>query len=235
MGAKILIANPVLFRMNLDPKAAEKTGRLVSSFQPDKAQKLAVACAQNHTWQCPTLIRNETMQFGDEPRFTQSPDLRYIPTAVRQLWTEVARQYAEKLTPAAKDTMLRLHDLSLRLVKTFDDNGVEMLAGSDYGGGWVIPGISLHQEFDLLAEAGLSPLRVLQMTTINGARFLKREATMGTVAAGKDANLVLLDGNPIESVQNLHRVHGVVRDGLYYSAAELSELKRRVAEHADAA
>ena len=235
MGAKILIANPVLFRLKLDPKAAEKTGKLVSSFQPDKAQKLAVACAQNHTWQCPTLIRNETMQFGDEPRFTQSPDLRYIPTAVRQLWTEVARQYAEKLTPAAKDTMSRLHDLSLRLVKTFDDNGVEMLAGSDYGGGWVIPGISLHQEFDLLAAAGLSPLRVLQMTTLNGARFLKREATMGTVAEGKDANLVLLDGNPIESVQNLHRIHAVVRDGRFYSAAELTQLKQRVADHADAA
>ena len=235
MGAKIVIANPVLFRMNIDPKAAEKTGKLVSSFQPDKAVKLAVACARNHTWQCPTLIRNETMQFGDEPRFTQSPDLRYVPTAVRQLWTEVARQYAEKLTPAAKDTMLRLSDLSLRLVKTFDDNGVEMLAGSDYGGGWVIPGISLHQEFDLLAAAGLSPLRVLQMTTINGARFLKREATMGTVAAGKDANLVLLDANPIDSVQNLHRIHAVVRDGRYYSADDLTRLKERVAAQPDGA
>ena len=125
------------------------------------------------------------MQFGDEPRYTQSPDLRYVPTSVRELWSDVARQYAEKLTPAAKETMLRLSDLSLRLVKTFDDNGVEMVAGSDYGGGRVIPGISLHQEFDLLAAAGLSPLKVLQMTTINGARFLKREATMGTVGVGK--------------------------------------------------
>ncbi len=229
MAGKLLIANPVLFRLNMDPKALDKTARLVSSFQPDKARTLAVACAENHTWQCPTLIRNETMQFGDEPRFTESPDLRYIPTAVRQLWTEVARQYAEKLNPAAKDTLKRLMDLSLRLVKTFDDNGVEMLAGSDYGGGWVIPGISLHQEFDLLAQAGLSPLTVLQMTTINGARFLKREAAMGTVAPGKEANLVLLDANPIESVQNLHRIHAVVRDGRFYSPEALAHLKESVA------
>lgn len=230
MVGKILIANPVLFRLNMDPQAIDKTARLVSSFQPDKALKLAAACAKNHTWQCPTLIRNETMQFGDEPRFTESPDLRYIPTAVRQLWTEVARQYAEKLTPTAKDTMKRLMDLSLRLVKMFNDNGVEMLAGSDCGGGWVIPGISLHQEFDLLAQAGLSPLRALQMTTINGARFLKREATMGTVAAGKEANLVLLDANPIDSVQNLHRIHAVIRDGRFYSADALTQLKERVAQ-----
>ena len=113
MTGKIMIANPILFRMNMDPKAADKTAKLVSSFQPEKARKLAVTCAENHTWQCPTLIRTETMQFGDEPRYTQSRDLRYIPTAVRQLWSEVARQYAEKLTPAAKETMLRLSDLSL--------------------------------------------------------------------------------------------------------------------------
>ena len=235
MTGKIMIANPILFRMKMDPKAADKTAKLISSFQPEKARSLALTCAQNHTWQCPTLIRTETMQFGDEPRYTQSPDLRYIPSAVRQLWSEVARQYAEKLTPAAKDTMLRLSDLSLRLVKMFDDNGVEMLAGSDYGGGWVIPGISLHQEFDLLAAAGLSPLKVLQMTTLNGARFLKREATMGTVAVGKEANLVLLNADPVENVQNLHGIHAVIRVGRYYDADALTQLKERVAQRIAAA
>ena len=230
MPGKIMIANPILFRLNMDPKAADKTAKLVSTFQPEKARKLAVTCAENATWQCPTLIRTETMQFGDEPRYTQSPDLRYVPAAVRQLWTEVGRQYAEKLTPAARETMLRLSDLSLRLVNMFDQNGVPMLAGSDYGGGWVIPGISLHQEFDLLASAGLSPLRVLQMTTLNGARFLKREEAMGTVAPGKEANLVLLNANPIDSVQNLHGIHAVIRDGRFYDSDALAQLKENVAQ-----
>ncbi len=81
-----------------------------------------------------------------------------------------------------------------------------MMTGSDFGGGWVIPGVSLHQEFDLLEKAGLTPLRILQMTARNGAEFLKRESTMGTVDEGKDANLVLLDGNPLESAQNLHTI-----------------------------
>ncbi len=230
MVGKIMIANPILFRMNIDPKAADKTARLVKTFQPDKARKLALSCAKNHTWQCPTLIRNETMQFGDEARFTECEDLRYVPASVRALWTDVSRQYAAKLTPAAKDTMKRLKDVSFRLLKILDENGVDLLAGSDYGGGWIVPGISLHQEFDLLAEAGLSPLKILQMTTINGARFLKREATMGTVSAGKEANLVLLNANPLESVKNLHAIHAVVRDGRYYAASDLARLKDRVAE-----
>jgi hypothetical protein len=229
MATKILIANPMLFRLNFDPQAMDKTARLVKSFDPAKARKLAVTCAENQTWQCPTLIRNETMQFGDDPRFTESPDLRYIPKEDRDLWADVARQYTQKLTPAARDTIKGLKDVSHRLLKILDDNNVPLLAGSDYGGGWVIPGVSLHQEFDLLAEAGLSPLTILQMTTLNGARFLKRESTMGTVAVGKDANLVLLDGNPTESVQNLHRIHAVIRDGRFYSTDALDQLKERVA------
>ena len=231
MVGKIMIANPILFRMNTDPQAAEKTARLVKTFQPDKARKLALACAENHTWQCPTLIRNETMQFGDEARFTECEDLRYVPSSVRKVWTEVSRQYAAKLTPAAKETMKRLKDVSFRLLKILDDNGTDLLAGSDYGGGWVIPGISLHQEFDLLAEAGLSPLKILQMTSINGARFLKREASMGTVSAGKEANLVLLNANPLESAKNLHAIYAVVRDGRLYEANDLARLKDRVAEN----
>jgi hypothetical protein len=227
---KTLIANPTLFRMNIDPQAVDKTIRLLKTFQPDKAVKLAAACARNHTWQCPTLIRTDTMQFGEDPRYTESADLRYIPASVRQFWTEVGKQYAAKLTPAAKDARTRLTEVSFQLLKIFDDNGVELIAGSDYGGGWVIPGISLHQEFDLLAAAGLSPLKILQMTTINGARFLKREATMGTVAAGKEANLVLLNANPIDSVQNLHGIHAVIRGGRYYSADALAQLKERVAD-----
>ena len=88
-------------------------------------------------------------------------------------------------------------ELELKLTRIFEECGVKMMTGSDFGGGWVIPGVSLHQEFDLLEKAGLTPLRILQMTTWNGAEFLKRESTMGTVDEGKDANLVLLDGNPL--------------------------------------
>ena len=227
---RTLIANPTFFRLKMDPQSLRRTEKLIASFVPRKAQKLAEACAENGTWQCPTLIRNETMQFGDDPRFTESPDLRFVPQSERMFWTGVAQQYSALLTPADRDTLKRLKELSARLVKIFEENGTPMMAGSDYGGGWVIPGVSLHQEFDLLAEAGMSPLRVLQMTTLDGAKFLKREATMGTVAVGKEANLVLLNSNPIDSVQNLHGIHAVIRDGRYLSADALHQMKERVAE-----
>lgn len=119
-------------------------------------------------------------------------------------------------------------DLAFRLVKAFDEAGVKMMTGTDYGGGWVIPGISLHQEFDLLERAGLSPLRILQMTTSRGAEFLQCQTKLGSVAEGKEANLVLLDANPLESVQNLHKIAGVVRGGRFYSPQQLDALKHGV-------
>jgi len=130
----------------------------------------------------------------------------------------------------------RAHGLPQRVrpavgvTKLLDDSGVPMLAGSDACGAvWEIPGYALHQEFDLLAEAGLAPLRILQMTTLNGAEFLGTTASMGTVEVGKNADLVLLGANPVEDAAHLHDVAGVVRAGRYYSAAELDGIKRHVA------
>ena len=90
------------------------------------------------------------------------------------------------------------------------------------------PGLTLRQEFAELAKAGFSPLKILQMTTINPAQYLGREDTMGTVKPGRNADLVVLDANPLDDVENLHRINAVVRAGTYYSAAQLAALKIRV-------
>jgi imidazolonepropionase-like amidohydrolase len=82
-----------------------------------------------------------------------------------------------------------------------------------------VPGHSLHQEFDELARAGLSPLRILQTVTLDAAEFLGRDGTLGTVEEGKQADLVLLDANPVDDVAALHGIAGVVRAGRYHPAA----------------
>ena len=104
------------------------------------------------------------------------------------------------------------------MVRIFDEEGVKMIAGSDVSAsGWEIPGFALHEEFDQLAAAGLTPLRILQMATINAAEFLCRTATSGTLEPGKNADVVLLSANPVENMAYLHDIAGVVRAGRYYS------------------
>jgi imidazolonepropionase-like amidohydrolase len=117
------------------------------------------------------------------------------------------------------------------MVRIFDEEGVKMMAGSDVGGsGWEIPGLALHQEFDQLAAAGLTPLRILQMATINAAEFLGRTDTMGTLEPGKDADIVLLGADPVENVAHLHDIAGVIRAGRYYSAETLTSTIESIAE-----
>ena len=80
--------------------------------------------------------------------------------------------------------------------------------------------------FDLQAQDGFTPLKVLQVTTL--AQSLQREASNARVEEGKNAKLVVLDGNPIKSVANLHKLNAVIRGGKYYSKDALEGLKKNV-------
>ena len=109
---------------------------------------------------------------------------------------------------------------------------MKMLAGSDAAGAaiWTTPGFSLHQEFRELAECGLSPLEILQMTTLNGAEFLGRQTTMGTVGEEENTNLVLLDANPVEDVTNFDKIAAVFLKGKYFSRDALDKMLSDVAD-----
>jgi len=141
-------------------------------------------------------------------------------------WREVTDRF-RKLPAAMHATFHEAYGRQLALTKLFSDSGVPMMTGTDGSG--QAPGQSLAQEFDELAEAGLSPLKILQMTTLYPARFLGRTADMGRVVTGTYANLVLLDADPTASVQNMHRIAGVVRGGVYLSRGDLDALAARVA------
>ncbi len=221
---KRLTANPTLL---IDAAGFKLLQRILDTYDDAKCRALAKTFAVSRTWQVPTLIRVRAMELGDDASFTGNPDLRYVPADDRALWQDVGRSFTAKIAPDQRATLEALFKRQLQLTKMLDRAGVKMLAGSDFGGQWLVAGASLHSEFDLLAEAGLSPLRVLQLATLNGARFLGREARMGTVEAGKDANLVLLDANPIAGVANLHRIAGVVRSGTYYARADLDAILKR--------
>ena len=228
---KSATSNPVLMRSLADPTALSRTQHIIDTYSEDKCRKVAQVFASHQTWQVPTLIRLRTSEFGDDPMYRNNPNLKYVGPATRQLWESIAVQFSKRMGPADRDTLKQMFALQLKVAKLFDDSGVPMLAGSDFGGIWLVAGFSLHQEFDLLAQAGLTPLKVLQMTTLDGAKLLGKEGRAGSVEVGKDANLVVLDANPMESVQNLHGIYAVVRGGNFYSKQALEALKDKVQQH----
>lgn len=137
------------------------------------------------------------------------------------------RRKPDRGAPAVAATLETFYRLEEKLVKAMDTAGVPMLAGSDEG--TQVVGFALQDEFRLLAAAGLSPLKILQMTTVNGAKFLNRETTMGSVDIGKNADLVLLDANPVTDVANFSKIWSVFLKGKVFTAADLEKLKADVA------
>ena len=217
------IANPAMLPR---PRQFQSLQRVIDSYDEGKCRELAGELIRDGAWQVPTLIRLRTMEIADDAAYRNDPDLRFMPAPVRQMWSELGTQFPQRISAADREVYRRFFALQLRFTKLLQDAGVPLLAGSDMGGSiWVVPGFSLHQEFDLMAQAGLSPLQVLQAATLNGARFLQRESSMGTVEVGKNADLVLLDANPLADVANLHRLAGVVRAGTYHSPASLHKLQ----------
>ena len=111
---------------------------------------------------------------------------------------------------------------------SLNEAGVLLLAATDVGVPFQVPGISLHVELERLVEAGLSPLEALQAATHNPARVLKMADSLGSIEPGKLADLVLLDANPLEDIRNTQKIRAVVADGRLYRRADLDRLLAEV-------
>ena len=111
--------------------------------------------------------------------------------------------------------------------RAFAAAGGLLLAGPDpTGSGGVLPGFGNQREVELLVEAGFTPLEAIHVATQNGARYLGREADIGTVATGKRANLVLIKGDPAKQIADIEKVEVVFKDGIGYDSARLIESVR---------
>jgi imidazolonepropionase-like amidohydrolase len=99
--------------------------------------------------------------------------------------------------------------------------GVVLLAATDVGIPMLVPGLSLHEELMLLVEAGLAPADARRTATLNPARVLGLANSMGSIEAGKLADLVLLDANPLADIRNTRRIRAVVANGRLYRRADI--------------
>ncbi|OCC13817.1 amidohydrolase family protein [Streptomyces sp. PTY087I2] len=229
MGAVMrrIVLNPV----NLNkPEDVALVDRAVRTYDEERTRELAEHFVADGTWHVPTLIRQRTSKLCDDPAFPADPDLRYISRATLKTWNGAVATFRKKFGPEQRATFAASHRYEYDMVRVFDEAGVGMLVGTDSSGAvWVVPGAALHDEIDLLAEAGVPPLRLLRMLTLSAAEFLGTTDSMGTVEPGRNADLVLLAADPVEDAAHLHGVVGVVRAGTYHSERDLTAAKDRLA------
>ena len=114
------------------------------------------------------------------------------------------------------------------------ENGLtHIVSETDSGIAYIHPGSSLHEEFLRLHAAGLPPYEVLLTTIRNAAEILDYEKRLGTIEVGKDANLVLLDENPLENIANTNTIAGVMIKGIWLSGGQLQDMLEEYSQRED--
>jgi tetratricopeptide (TPR) repeat protein len=170
----------------------------VSTFSQSKADSLFAQLGRLDMWQCPTLIVFHDYIYYDEEAFENDPRKIYFPDSRPDVDPKEARERYKLI-----------FNKNMELIPQMDAAGIKFLAGTDNE----FRGFALHDELQLLNEAGLSPLKTLQTATLNPAIFLGRKDSMGTINENKIADLVLLDKNPLENIENTRSINTVIFNG----------------------
>src|SRR5262249_16467847 len=105
----------------------------------------------------------------------------------------------------------------IALIGALHRAGIPIVAGTDQAG----PGHSLHREIELYVKAGFTPMEAIQAATIVPARVMKVDKEVGTIEVGKRADLIVLEGNPLESISNVRKVKLVIANGRLHDSAQL--------------
>ncbi len=180
-------------------------------------QRSIQAVATTRTPLDPTLIAYVTKFRGRDPRYRNSPYLRVAPTEVLDTWQGALSYWTDADFERGAVVWPRM----LELVKRYHGAGALLTTGSDFPNPLVIPGASLHDEMELLVQAGIPPAEVVRIATRNGAEALGLLSEAGTVAVGKRADLVVLDADPTADIANIRRIETVFLGGREYSPGEL--------------
>jgi hypothetical protein len=109
----------------------------------------------------------------------------------------------------------------------FAKAGGLLLAGPDpTGNGGVLPGFGDQREVELLAEAGFTPVEAIKIATLNGATYMGQQDHIGSIAAGKQADLVLIKGDPSKNIGDIEKVETVFKDGIGYDSQKIVDSVR---------
>ena len=199
------------------------------TYSPTAAARIFALMAQHHTAAVPTLYIQKTLAELPDNDHAQDSLLAYIDPKIQATYTRRLAS-ARQQSLAAQAFGKKLNAKFMSLVPLMQAAGVPLLAGSDSGAfnSYIYPGASLQGELELLVQAGLTPLQALQAATINGAKFMGVAGHTGTIAPGKDADLLLLTGNPLEDITNIRKIDAVISRGKAYPAPALANLRRSI-------
>ena len=195
-----------------------------------KIAAIAAATAEAGVWNVPTdsLFRHATSPEFDPDDMLNWPEMKYMPADTVQRWHS-SKLEVHNDANYHPDTALRAVRLRQQLILELHRNGAGLLLGSDSPQIFNVPGFAIHRELEYLVDAGLTPFEALHTGTARPAEFFGRDGDFGIVQTGAEADLLLLDANPLEDITNTRRIHGVMVRGRWLSRTELDSILNKLA------
>ena len=195
---------------------ADDPGHPLETFNEAKLLEFCEESVRFETWQTPSLTLWKRM-IGIN---TTDPRYRLVPQSIRGTWEK---------PEALNDNNAKLLGAQLALVRRMvlimQRAKVGILAGTDTGDDYTIPGATLHDELEELVACGLTPAEALRSATLAPARFLRWDESLGQIREGLVADLVLLDADPLTAIGNVRRIAGVAVRGRWIGRQQLGLLK----------
>ena len=198
-----------------------------AEYRPDACRPFFEMLARRGIWQTPTLLAwSELATIGTPASALSADHLAYAGQSLREMWAGNQSLFA---TPEAARAMRARAEVGAVVVSDMAKAGVGILAGCDA----MIAGFCLHDELVAMVRGGMTPRAALETATLNPARYFGLQQTIGSVASGQRADLVLLDANPLADITNIRRIRAVVVAGRLLDRNELDGMLAQ-AKHAAA-
>ncbi len=190
---------------------------------------------QNGAWLTATLSLNERLleQTADPKSLLARPEIRVLHPLMRDMVLE-HNPYVALASPERIEFLSQIVEFNRQLVRAFVAAGIPVVAGTDANVPGVVPGYSMHDELEALTRAGMSNRQALEAATRLPCAWLALLAECGTVEAGKRADLILLDADPLANISHSRRIAAVILGGRYLPHALLDRRIEALTESAPA-
>jgi imidazolonepropionase-like amidohydrolase len=207
----------------------EDRRRMLDEHDPHMAEAIFAAMKREGTWYVPTHLTRWVDAYADDASVREDPLLRYLHPLMKWQWLEdVDATLSRDPSPQARETYREFYRKGLLLTGAAHRAGVKVLVGTDY----IVAGADVHREMEQLVLAGLTPAEALRAATLAPAAYFGLEGEYGSVAAGKVADLLLLDGDPLAEIRNTQRIEAIVFNGNLYDRRALDRIQQHVERQA---
>jgi imidazolonepropionase-like amidohydrolase len=200
-------------------------------FNQEKATRAYAELAKKNVAVCPTLIGGKQLAYLDENNHKNDDFQKYLTKRFMSNYQWRIDRMANE-TAEQKQQRKDRYQLIAKQLPYVQKSGMLIIAGSDCAAlnTFVYPAASLLEELDLFQKSGLKPLEILQSATMNGAKFMGKFEKSGSIDIGKEADLVILDENPLNDINAVNKTFGVFTKGQYFDKNALNEMLNQAAK-----